>query len=261
MLEAIRRLTTRASPSTERRALEIGCGTCGSAEALLSASGASTYVGVDASPFAINDARRAHPLYQLSVGDAAALDLPDDAFDVVYSAYVLEHMVYPERMLDEALRVTKPGGLIALIVPVCDLPWAMPASLRDRTGEAPFVLVYTASRWAEAVRLRFDPSYFAFRSVDDPIVLRSPPGYTFAPDDDQVYVGSTLEVTKYLERRRCSVEWRASRDISSFIANGRRPLVDLARRAAFLGFRLSIATLDPAAFTTTVSLVARKPTA
>lgn len=247
----------RAEGSAARAVLDIGCGACGSAEALLAATGASAYYGVDASPFAIEEARRAHPAYHLAVGDATALDFPDGMFDVVLSTYVLEHMVYPERMLDEAVRVTRPGGLIALIVPVSDLPWAMPASLRHKRGDVKLAARYTLERWAEALRLRYDPAFFAWRSVEDPIALRQPPGYAFLPDDDLVYVGSTRELKKYLAAKGCEVVWQASRDIASYIANGRRPLVDLARRAAFLCFRASVATLDAQEYTTTVSLIVR----
>lgn len=262
LLEAIRELSRRSDEAARApktgAVLDIGCGTCGSAEALLEATGASTFYGVDASPFAIAEAQREHPSYRLSVGDAAALKFPDGSFDAVLSTYVLEHMVYPERVLDEAVRVTRAGGLIAWIVPVRDLPWMTPASLRHRARSPAFVARFTAERWTEAIRLRFDPAYFAFRSVDDPIALRNEHGYSFQQDDDLVYVGSSREIQKYLETKGCSIAWRSSRDISSFVANGRRPLVDLARRAVFFGFRLSLGALDAADYTTTVSLIARK---
>lgn len=59
------------------------------------------------------------------VGDAtikvADLDhrLPfeDDFFDVVYSKSVIEHFYYPEKLLKEARRVLKPGGLIISMTP------------------------------------------------------------------------------------------------------------------------------------------------
>lgn len=44
----------------------------------------------------------------------SALDLPvrDAAVDVCYSSNVLEHVSDPERMLNEMVRVTRPGGLV-----------------------------------------------------------------------------------------------------------------------------------------------------
>ncbi|GAB3594798.1 putative methyltransferase [Corynebacterium faecale] len=46
----------------------------------------------------------------------SGLDLPfrDDAFDVVYSSNVAEHVPDPWRMGEEMLRVTRPGGVVIL---------------------------------------------------------------------------------------------------------------------------------------------------
>ena len=46
------------------------------------------------------------------LGSALALPVRDGAVDVCYSSNVLEHVVDPERMLDEMLRVTRPGGTV-----------------------------------------------------------------------------------------------------------------------------------------------------
>ncbi|MFI8777818.1 methyltransferase domain-containing protein [Brachybacterium paraconglomeratum] len=48
------------------------------------------------------------------VGDAQALDLPDDAFDVVHAHQVFQHLPRPLDALREARRVTRPGGLVAV---------------------------------------------------------------------------------------------------------------------------------------------------
>lgn len=49
----------------------------------------------------------------LVVGDVHALDLPDDAFDVVHAHQVLQHVADPVRALREMRRVCRPGGLVA----------------------------------------------------------------------------------------------------------------------------------------------------
>ena len=50
---------------------------------------------------------------------AAGESLPfaDGSFDVVYSANVLEHTQRPHAVLDEALRVLKPGGTLQFVYP------------------------------------------------------------------------------------------------------------------------------------------------
>lgn len=46
-----------------------------------------------------------------------AIPYPDDSFDIVYSSNVLEHVGDPAAVLDEALRVLKPGGRLLVVVP------------------------------------------------------------------------------------------------------------------------------------------------
>ncbi len=48
------------------------------------------------------------------VGDVHALDLPDDSFDVVHAHQVLQHVADPVGALREMIRVTRPGGVVAV---------------------------------------------------------------------------------------------------------------------------------------------------
>ncbi len=53
------------------------------------------------------------------VVDVERQDLPfsSDSFDVVFSKSLIEHLRDPERFLDEALRVLRPGGTLLLLSP------------------------------------------------------------------------------------------------------------------------------------------------
>ena len=45
------------------------------------------------------------------------LPFPDESFDIVYSANVLEHTERPQQVVAEALRVLRPGGLFHMEMP------------------------------------------------------------------------------------------------------------------------------------------------
>lgn len=51
---------------------------------------------------------------QVLVGDAQALDLADDSFDVVHAHQVLQHLPRPVAALAEFRRVARPGGIVAV---------------------------------------------------------------------------------------------------------------------------------------------------
>jgi SAM-dependent methyltransferase len=61
-----------------------------------------------------------HPLeyrHNISISVGEHLPFRDESFDVIYSTNVLEHVLEPEIVLQEALRVLKPGGYLQFIFP------------------------------------------------------------------------------------------------------------------------------------------------
>lgn len=51
---------------------------------------------------------------EFRVADVHALDFDDDTFDVVHAHQVLQHVADPVKALREMVRVTKPGGIVAV---------------------------------------------------------------------------------------------------------------------------------------------------
>lgn len=51
------------------------------------------------------------------VGSALALPFPDGAFDYVFTCHLLEHLPDPRAALSEWLRVVRPGGHVASVIP------------------------------------------------------------------------------------------------------------------------------------------------
>lgn len=46
-----------------------------------------------------------------------ALPFPENTFDIVYSTSVLEHVKYPDKVIEESIRVLKKGGILQFVIP------------------------------------------------------------------------------------------------------------------------------------------------
>lgn len=101
------------------RVLDLACGP-GVISCLLARLVAQgEVVGIDLSADLLVEARAAAAekgLANLSFqqGDVYQLDLPDQSFDFVYARFLFQHLQHPERALGEALRVLRPGGVMAI---------------------------------------------------------------------------------------------------------------------------------------------------
>ena len=98
--------------------LDVGCGTGHLAAAVLERSASSAVHGVDLAPVYIEYARSRNPNPRLEfrVGDACALEYPDQSFDRVLSLLVLHFVPRPHDAIAEMRRVAKPGAVVAAAV-------------------------------------------------------------------------------------------------------------------------------------------------
>lgn len=97
------------------RVLEVGCGG-GALMRSLSAMGCRV-VGVDISEEAVRLAERAGGGCRALKADAARLPFEDRSFDRVVAHHLIEHLVEPEKALQEWARVLVEGGLLVLCTP------------------------------------------------------------------------------------------------------------------------------------------------
>ena len=141
-LEATRELAELAAVGADARVLDVGCGIGGPARTLASEFGCDV-VGVDV----VEEYCRAATLFTERVGltddvrfqHGNALDLPfeDESFDVVWFEHVLLNVEATDTAFEEARRVLRPEGTIALYEicagpggdPVFPVPWAADPSL------------------------------------------------------------------------------------------------------------------------------------
>lgn len=76
--------------------------------------GADAVTGIDFSRQMIDDARAATDAdtVRFAIGIAAETGLESDAFDIVFSRAVIHHLTDPAKAMAEALRITRPGGMV-----------------------------------------------------------------------------------------------------------------------------------------------------
>ncbi len=107
------------SPAPGERLLDVGVGPGLLAFDLARLVGGSgRVVGLDLAPamVAAASARLAEfPQAEIAVGDAAAMELPDAAFDAAVSTQVYEYVADMPRALSELHRVLRPGGRCVIL--------------------------------------------------------------------------------------------------------------------------------------------------
>jgi ubiquinone/menaquinone biosynthesis C-methylase UbiE len=99
--------------------LEIGCGPGFIAGGIAAGNPSGTVTGIDTSVELLDVARTVvqpeRPNLSVQAGNAYATSLPDGAFDFVYNRLIYQHLDQPLRALEEARRVTRPGGTVCVM--------------------------------------------------------------------------------------------------------------------------------------------------
>jgi SAM-dependent methyltransferase len=102
------------------RVLDVGCGTGVVTRALAAREGfTGNLIGVDQSQTLVEVARRladeegVGERLEFRVGDAHALDLPDESVDAVIAHTTMSHVTEPLAVVREAARVLRVGGVFA----------------------------------------------------------------------------------------------------------------------------------------------------
>jgi SAM-dependent methyltransferase len=97
--------------------LEVGCSNGRVYRQLRSHGYLQDYAGIEVADYVIQQNQRQHPESVWKCGGSYEIPFPDNSFDICFSTYVLEHLVYPERALVEMMRVLRPGGCLILVFP------------------------------------------------------------------------------------------------------------------------------------------------
>jgi ubiquinone/menaquinone biosynthesis C-methylase UbiE len=108
-----------AAPATGERVLDVGCGAGASSLALAARVGAGGHVlGLDISEPLIGRARALAPQdtpVQFRVADAGSAELPEGAFDILFSRFGVMFFNDPTGAFTHRRRALKPGGRVAFV--------------------------------------------------------------------------------------------------------------------------------------------------
>src|SRR5215471_5234605 len=183
----VRTLIEEAELRPGEALLEVGCGSGVLARwRARRTSGRNRISGVDINSYLLREATalaRQEGLegaIEFREGNAEALPFRDNSFDVVMSVTVIEE-VDADRMLAEIVRVTKPGGRVAVIARAQDIAFPMnlplSAGLKAKV-EAPGVIgqvspqgcadasLYRRVRQTQLTQVKMLPQLTAFDSAD-----------------------------------------------------------------------------------------------
>ena len=151
-------LLDAASATAGQRVLDVGCGTGNVALAAAARGAAAT--GVDPSARLVALAReraaRAGADARFLTGEAGRLPLPDGGFDATVSAFAVIFAPDPARALAEMVRVTRPGGAVALTSwcsegPICAAGRILREAFPAGDGDGPEPRWHDAAWVAEAL--------------------------------------------------------------------------------------------------------------
>jgi len=104
---------TAARFSKDVDVCEIGCG----AGDFCRFSGARSYVGLEMNPLSVKMAHQNEVDVRLQSIEGHISDIGEQKYDVVCAFQVLEHVLNPERFVNEIVRLIRPGGHAIFSVP------------------------------------------------------------------------------------------------------------------------------------------------
>jgi SAM-dependent methyltransferase len=150
-----------------RGALEILEAGCGRKWPLLLDGVTYRLTGVDLDPHSLEHRKNGErDLHEAILGDLREVSFPDGRFDVIYSSFVLEHIVGAEGVLDRFGRWLKDGGLLLLVIPDRDSVWGFVARV------TPFWFHVFFKRYVQGHRDAGKPGHAPYPTVHDPVVSR-----------------------------------------------------------------------------------------
>ncbi len=203
--------------------LEIGCGLGWMYQQLARGNPAIRYTGVELSDEVIEKNRKRFPQSEWHRASTYGLPFENESFDLIFSFYVLEHLVFPENGLKEMLRVLRPGGKLVLIFPDFAEKGTLPSQQIGKGLERNAIqklkngkpvdasLSFIESRiiLPEALRhIKRAPGKFFINIT--PLCLNTTMPFIW-PDADAVYIANKVEIEDWGRRNHLSLQFPAGK--------------------------------------------------
>jgi SAM-dependent methyltransferase len=176
---------------------DLGCGT-GRSGSWLAQRGVEAIDGVDLTPEMLERARERGVYRRLIEADVAASGLPDDAYDLVVTSLVDEHLADLRPLYAEAARVAKPGAAYVLVGyhPQFMMASGMPTHYDSASGEPVAIETH-------------------LHQLSDHVKAAHAAGWTLAEAEERLIDDTWVELKPKWERMRgtpiaFAFAWRAS---------------------------------------------------
>lgn len=192
-----------------RNVLEVGCG---SANCLLTDKiNKSSYTGIDFSEILINNNKEKFPEASfVYLKNPYLFPFANERFDLVFSVFVIEHTVFPNKFLDECNRVLKKNGKLIILAPDF-LGRSILSSQRTGFGigtgrdklKKGNIIDALLTGYDNKIRMPFKMHSMRRLIRKEPkfFINLNPTCFTdpFAPDVDAVYITYKKEIKEYLQ--------------------------------------------------------------
>lgn len=115
----------KALENVSGKVLDVGCGVGDFCEAINFYRPDLEVYGIDISKKAINVARVRVKKAKFGISDAQDLPFKNESFDAVLCFDLIEHVRYPEKVIEEIYRVLKPKGIFQSHIPIENNLWSL----------------------------------------------------------------------------------------------------------------------------------------
>ena len=204
--QAIKRMAEKS-----KAILELGSGRAAILSALPGIS--NRYTGIDFSKDLVRSNSERYPgATFFFIFDSSKLNLPTGSFDLIFSVFVLEHVVNPQIFLDEACRLLKSKGKLVIVCPdYMGHLWmaSQKVGLSQGSGMEKLkkgkILDFLLTGFESRMRIPIYAYFKRLKAHTKPkFYVNVHPTcfeYKFQPDVDAVYVTCEKEIKTYLSER------------------------------------------------------------